>query len=247
MCVVKFTNNPQHLRTLVNEIIATLCANQIGITTPELCLVHIDQSFATNHADDLKIETRHRSVPVQAGIHLGSCHPRTVEGPAVVHDYMPSALHHHVTNLEEFVGVFVLDKWMANSDGRQAIFVSLKEPDQKSARYQVQMIDHGFSLGGSSWRFADAPLAGRYLNQTVYSAVTSLADFEPWIGRIRAIDESFIKLIRRHIPQAWIAGEIRQLTVLLERLISRKAKLISLIEDVRDCDSNPFSNWRASS
>jgi hypothetical protein len=243
MYVVKFRNNPQHLRTLVNEIVATLCANRIGITTPELCLVYVDQSLATNHVADLAIRLAHGSVPIQAGMHLGSCHPSTVANPAVVYDFLPALRSWNIANFRDFVGVFVLDKWIANSDSRQAIFVRMREPDRQDARYQIQMIDHGSAFGGSSWRFADAPLAGRYHDPTVYSDVTSLTDFEPWIQQIRAIDESFVQLVMRHIPQAWVAGESRELIVLLERLMRRRTMLASLIQDVLDCKSNPFVNW----
>src|SRR5258708_35466293 len=43
--VVKFSNNPQHRRILVNEWIASVFLRYLGISTPEAAIIRIAETF----------------------------------------------------------------------------------------------------------------------------------------------------------------------------------------------------------
>src|SRR6266849_2549187 len=56
--VVKFSNNPQHRRILVNEWIASVFLRYLGISTPESAIIRITETFVSENPD--------------AGLQLGS-------------------------------------------------------------------------------------------------------------------------------------------------------------------------------
>src|SRR5580704_13054350 len=87
--VVKFQNNPQGRRCLVNELIAYFCAKRLGIFTPQLCLVDVSRELLATYPD-LSIHLAHRITPIRAGLHLGSLHPSTTSLGASVFDFLPS-------------------------------------------------------------------------------------------------------------------------------------------------------------
>ena len=50
-CVVKFQNNPQHRRVLINESISTALLTHLQIETPAAVLVRIDKDFIHTHLE----------------------------------------------------------------------------------------------------------------------------------------------------------------------------------------------------
>jgi hypothetical protein len=70
--------------------------------------------------------------PCSSGKQLGSQYP----DPALpVFDYLPESLLEKVTNRDQFARVLVLDKWVGNADGRQAVFT--RKP--KGRRYYATL------------------------------------------------------------------------------------------------------------
>jgi len=53
--VVKFGNNPQHPRVLVNEMLASQLAEQIGLPVPVSVIVEVDARLV-EHTPDLHIQ-----------------------------------------------------------------------------------------------------------------------------------------------------------------------------------------------
>jgi len=49
--VVKFRNNPQHRRILINELLSAVLLDYLRISTPETALLHVDSAFLANHPD----------------------------------------------------------------------------------------------------------------------------------------------------------------------------------------------------
>ncbi|HET8636425.1 MAG TPA: HipA family kinase, partial [Acidobacteriaceae bacterium] len=57
--VVKFQNNPQHLRVLANELMATKLAAAVGLTTPACDVVEVTEWLIDNTAElDLELGSR---------------------------------------------------------------------------------------------------------------------------------------------------------------------------------------------
>lgn len=118
--VVKFRNNPQHLRVLANEMLATRLADRAGLPVPTTEVVEVDK-WLVEHTPELSIQLAHSTIPCQAGLQFGS---RYVVDPmqGQVFDYIPVEMLHRVRNLKDFAGMLVLDKWTGNANGRQAAF-----------------------------------------------------------------------------------------------------------------------------
>src|SRR5215510_13249039 len=68
--VTKFQNNPQHVRVLANELLASRIGISLGLPMPEPQLIEVSDEFIKCY--DLKIESAGHSVPFQGGLHLGS-------------------------------------------------------------------------------------------------------------------------------------------------------------------------------
>src|SRR5512135_2179738 len=118
--VVKFQNNPQHLRVLANELLATLLAQRIDLPVPQVDIVHVEPRLI-EISPELTIQLAGRTIPCQPGLQFGSrylAHPE--EGQ--LFDYLPETMIGQVKNLETFAGMLALDKWTCNANGRQAVF-----------------------------------------------------------------------------------------------------------------------------
>jgi hypothetical protein len=244
--VVKFRNNPQHPRILVNELISSVLLGYLKIAAPPTALIQVTAEFlAVNPEIALTLGTR--TVPVEPGWHFGSRYPGNPARMAV-YDFLPDALLPQVANLDNFRAILVFDKWVGNADGRQSVFYramvrsSQRAPGAK-ASFVAQMIDHGFAFNGPHWELTDSPLQGIYARRVVYDSVQSLDDFQPWLEQVVHFPEEVIDQAWKSIPPDWIVGEEDVLAQLLERLMERRARLPDLIEACRAARVNPFSQW----
>ncbi len=88
--VVKFLNNPQHRRILVNEWISSAFLHYLAISTPAVAMVRVSETFLCDHPEAY-IQLGSRRVAVEPGWHFGSRFPGD---PArnVVYDFLPDAL-----------------------------------------------------------------------------------------------------------------------------------------------------------
>lgn len=258
--VVKFSNNPQHRRILVNEWIAGQFLRHLGLATPEAAMVRISEAFLEANPEVYLQLGRERRRP-EAGWHFGSRYPGEPARTAV-YDFLPDSILHAVENVGEFPGVLAFDKWVSNADSRQAIFFRARlrnessNPSQKPPAgrrptpqpertgFVAQMMDNGFAFDGPHWRFADSAIQGLYFRPLVYSKVHGWADFEPWIERILNFPEDVVDEVVKQIPPAWLEGGELELERLLERLLSRRKRVADLIEDCRNGRANPFPEWK---
>jgi HipA-like protein len=242
--VVKFRNNPQHRRVLVNELLASTLLGYLKIAAPETALVRVDEDFlAGNPEVHLALGTRR--IPVEPGWHFGSRYPGDPARVAV-YDFLPDALLAQVVNLEDFRAILVFDKWVGNADGRQSVFYRAFVRGAAGAGkpgFVARMIDHGFAWNGPNWDFPDSPLQGLYPRRQVYDSVRSLADFEPWLSQVMGFPEEVVDRAWKSIPPDWIEGEEDALLELLERLFERRKQVPELIAACRQGRSSPFVNW----
>ena len=95
--VVKFQNNPQHMRVLANEFLASRLAAAAGLTAPEAELVEVS-SWLVENTPELEIDLGRTRVKCQPGLQFGS---RFVGGlmPGQVVDYLPEEQLAEVKNL----------------------------------------------------------------------------------------------------------------------------------------------------
>src|SRR5208337_1637920 len=117
---VKFRNNPQPRRILVNEWISAVFLKYLQITTPETAIVDLSPEFLGKNPD-VHIQLGSKKVGIEPGWHFGSAYPGHPDRVAV-YDFIPDLLLDKVVNLADFLGVLVFDKWAGNADSRQSIF-----------------------------------------------------------------------------------------------------------------------------
>jgi len=237
--IVKFQNNPQHTRVLVNELLGTHLAARLGLPTQPCAVVEVKHDLI-RLTEELAVQVGVSRTPCVDGLQFASRYPGN-PAETMVFDFLPDETLADVENLQDFVGMFVFDKWTCNTNGRQAIF--FREPGR--SRYQAKMIDQGFCFNAGEWNFPDAPLRGLYARQRVYDSVVGVGSFEPWLARLEErttrddLDEA-----AKQVPPPWYGYDLDALYALLDRLDRRRARVREQIELSRDSSRQPFPNWR---
>lgn len=240
--VVKFSNNPQHRRVLVNELIAGVLMDYLGFSVPVMRILSISEEFLERHPE-AAIQLGNQRLPPAPGWHWGSRYPGHPDR-VTVYDFLPDVLLRRVSNLREFAGVLAFDKWMGNANGRQAVFFRHRE-SSGAGPFFAQMIDQGFVLNGPHWDFPDAPLYGLYYRPTVYEPVTGWESFQPWLDRITHLPEEVLDRAYKQVPLEWIHGDEEALEAGLEKLLARRRRVTDLIGECRRARPQWFPNWRA--
>ncbi len=235
--VVKFQNNPQHVRVLANELLASRLAVAAGLSAPHAELVEVSPWLIEN-TPELEMDygrTRARCVP---GLQFGS---RFVGGlmPGQVVDYLPEGELAELKNAGEFAGILALDKWTGNANGRQAVFVR----KQRERRYKAVFIDYGYCFHAGDWRFEDAPLRGIYFRNRVYEGITGWDSFEPWLSRMEEMPADVAWAAANEVPPEWYGGDVAEMEALVEKLLARRGRIRDLIGEFRESDRRPFPKW----
>jgi len=239
--VVKFQNNPQHVRVLANEMLAARLAKLIGLPVATPAFVEVPPGLICGNPP-LELEIGPRRVLCLAGLHFGSRFPGDPSQTLVV-DFLPDRLLSKVRSLASvFLGGFVFDKWTCNCDGRQVIF--FRSVDDEDPAYSALLIDQGFCFNDGDWSFPDSPIRGLYPRRLVYEKVEGFKSFEPFISRIENLDRSQIEECVLQMPEEWCAPDPGQLAQLAERLYKRHRGLRQAIIDAKNSSLNPFPNWR---
>jgi hypothetical protein len=236
--VVKFKNNPQHLRVLANELIATKIAEAVGLTVPQTDVVDVSE-WLIEHSPQMMVGSgRGERRRCEAGLQFGS---RFVGGlmPGQVVDYMPGAQMEEVRNLTEFAGMLAVDKWTGNCNGRQAVF----ERRPRERRYRAVFIDQGFCFNAGEWTFPDSPLRGVFARNQVYRGISGWKSFEPWLSRIENFSAEALGRIAEQVPPEWYGGDTRTIERLMETLLARRSRVRELLAAFRDSDREPFPRW----
>ena len=242
--VVKFRNNPQHRRVLVNELIAAAFLDYLRIAAPETAVVEVGGAFLAANPD-VHISMGTRRIEIEPGWHFGSRYPGDPARTAV-YDFLPDALLPSVVNLEDFRAILVFDKWVGNADGRQSVFyrAMVRNPTGGGRPgFVARMIDHGYAFNGPHWDFPESPLQGIYARRLVYEGVRSLDDFQPWLDQVKSFPEEVVDTAWKRIPPDWVEGDEDELDRLLERLFERRKLIPELIAACREAKVNPFPNW----
>ena len=169
--VVKFRNNPQHQRILVNELLCCVLLRHLQLPVPPWEIVHVPQELLDD-TPELTMEVGYRIRRCEAGLHFASRYPGDPTRRAV-YDYVPLSLLRFVINVDRFCGMAAFDKWVSNADGRQAIFFRDRArnwlPESAALHqgvspralvYVANMIDHGFAFNAQNWAFVDSAERG---------------------------------------------------------------------------------------
>lgn len=256
--IVKFQNNPQHRRILVNELLGTRLAGRLGLPVTPVAIVHVSEELI-RLTPELSMEMPRSRVPCQAGLQFGSRYPGDPQR-LTFHDFLPDEQLRQVENVHEFAGMLVFDKWTCNTNGRQTIFYRLtpEEMHRSSASpplapgmddapsgYKTVMIDQGFCFNAGEWNYPDAPLRGLYARNRVYEGVTGMESFAPWTERVKKnVTERMLAEVLREIPPEWYEDDYDAVMRLVEQLFRRRARVPELLLAAKNTTRQPFPNWR---
>ena len=255
--VVKFQNNPQHRRILVNEMLGTRLASRLGLPTAPVRVVNVPEELVRLTAE-LCIETPRSRIPCTPGLQFASRYP---DDPRrlTLHDFLPDEKLREVDNLHDFAGMLVFDKWTCNTNGRQTVFfetqrnaaaaspeaMGVTREQAAQTAYHTVMIDQGFCFNAGEWNFPDAPLRGLYARNRVYEGVIGMESFAPWLERMeKQITERVLAELGEEIPPAWYDDDYDALVRLLEQIYRRKARVPELLIAAQRSSRQPFVGWR---
>jgi hypothetical protein len=235
--VVKFTNNPQHLRVLANELLASKLAEGVELPVPATEVIEVGD-WLVQHTSELNIQLAGSTIPCEPGLQFGS---RYVVSPleGQVLDYLPIEMLDRVRNRETFAGILAIDKWTGNANGRQATFWR----KMRERKYSVSFIDQGYCFNAGEWTFPDFPLRGVYPENEVYARVRGWDAFEPWLSSIEKMDDEVIWAAAGDIPPEWYGSDWGALENLVRLLLSRRSMVRELISAFRMSPRRPFPNW----
>jgi hypothetical protein len=240
--VVKFQNNPQGIRILANEILASGLAKTLGLPVPETAIVDVDMELIRD-TKEMVIQREFGRVRCCPGLCFGSRYPQeALPDPTCIRqaiDFPPTDLFSKVSNLPDFLGMLVFDKWTGNTDDRQSVF--FRERGQPF--YAASMIDHGLCFNGQGWDFPDRARRGVYFRGTVYDEVRELKAFDSWISRIEEMSESALTSAFETIPREWYDNDERSIIQLLHVLDDRRTKIRALVWATATELPNLFPNW----
>jgi len=234
--VTKFQNNPQHIRVLTNEMLATKVGLALGLPMPHVAVIEVSD-WLIEHTAELGIQLGGPTIPCRSGKQFGS---HCVGPPDRTLDYMPSESLGGIRNVADFARVLVLDKWTCNADGRQAIFWH-RTP--RSRRYDATFIDQGYCFNAGEWTFPDYALRGVFANNCVYEGVKGWDAFEPALTGAEEMDSDAIWGRAADIPEEWYEGDRDGLHRLVDELYRRRCLIRRLISMFRESARNPFPNW----
>lgn len=244
--VVKFQNNPQHRRVLVNELLGTRLASRLGLPTAPVAIVEVSEELI-RLTPELAMEYPRHRYPCTPGPQFGSRYPGDPR-LLTLYDFLPDPQLPRVENLHDFAGMLVFDKWTCNTNGRQTLFVG--GPYHQDAGpsvdviYKTIMIDQGFCFSAGEWKFPDAPLRGLYARNRVYQGVTGMESFGPWLERLeQRVNERVLDDVSRDIPSEWYEDQYDELLRLLDQLLRRRTLVRDLLLQAKKSDRRPFPNW----
>ncbi len=231
---VKFLSNPQGRRILANEWIASAVAGYLGINTPDLSPIWIDQDFIAQNNLGIAYGTRRELIT--PGYHLGSRWVASAD--QATFDFLPSALFAKVENRPDFIGALVLDKLVHNADSRQCVFTS------EHGQFSAAFIDHGYAFNGPQWEATSPDLCGLYHSADAYLDLHSITDLKPWLTKVQDMPRHVLTGAVETMPSEWLTATDRPiLSTLLKSIYSSRHTLSTRLESI--CSTRPtyFPNW----
>jgi hypothetical protein len=244
--IVKFQNNPQGNRTLANDLLGTLLARYMGLPVPDPAIVEV--------TGDLTPGKRDRMLRYDPGANLGppgKCFGSRYLTPRMPGSHRPNSVApgdlnraylSKLSNLEDFAGMLVFDKWACNTDPRQVVFVR-----NEDNRDRVVMIDFGYCFHGPNWRFPRYSSIGVFGEWYVYNAIEAMEAFEPWLQILENdLNEEVLTSLAGLIPPIWYDFDGVALGALLTALNERRKVVRTLLSDCCSMNRHSFRNWTTS-
>ncbi len=216
--LVKYRQNPQGLRVLVNELVCGRLAAKLNVPCPEVVIVQVDDEFA-------RASKAAAVTAVEAAEHYGMRRIDFWRNPP------PEALA-RVQNREDFAGMVAFDAWVKNHD-RKLDHVLLTRPDFAHGRLYFALADHGHCIGNPGWTAAQLR-EDTYQRDPSFSLVAevrqyvpSLNSFTPWLSAIKGLASTLNEVVS-DVPVVWKLADDERLA-LVEFFQKRAAVLDEIL------------------
>jgi hypothetical protein len=225
--VVKWRQNPQHRRILINEAVCSELLGRLGVSAPEWAWVHADRAFLDANPE-VRIERAQGHSAIDPGWHFGSRFPVN-PSKELVYDFMPPNLMRKVRNRSAFLKMLVFDTWVDNHDGRQAVFFRVPKRG-----YRVEMIDHGYSLGfdGLEWGSNSSPVPKPYPGiSDLYACTQSAKVCASSIAAIKQVTRDDLAGLLALVPPEWVEDDGTLIARQFDRIMDRGRRLTESVAD----------------
>ena len=207
--VTKFSNNPQGINTVINEIVSTGLLHRLGVLVPSLAFLELPTAWGDG-TPEIGVQQGPRWERPAPGWHLGSLYPGDPDTIAV-YDFLPDALLAQVCNLADGVATLVFDFWTGHAGRRQALFTRQRVGDWLPHRQEHQLkqgllvfqIDHGLTCGGAAWNFACQTLP-LHPERKIYETITGWRDLEATVEQIASLQASDFDQVMKRVPPRWL-------------------------------------------
>ena len=215
---VKNPNNPQTVSALAAEWIATSLMAKVGAPVPIHNLIHECDGAIPSLAIAYPVDPR----------------------KSIIHDILAPESAHLVGNLDALVGAFVLDRWLANADRRQAVYfrkTSLLqdttaniEGDLHRPSMRLLLIDQGACFNGPEWNFKVGPRHSKVQGEVWRQIPNRSQILESWIARVRNLSVESLAQPLMSVPSLWLPSTHDYDRFILE-LDRRREKLADLVDE----------------
>jgi hypothetical protein len=190
--VVKFQENPQGLRVLINELAAGQVAAYLRVPCPEVAVIDVDQWLI-----DASPGIRARTPNAKGGLHFAA---RDVPG---TYASAPRALIAQVENTADFPVVIVFDTLTMNTDRVNDGNFLIQTLPSGGTRFWA--IDHGHCFG-HTWDASLPSKAGTNAPTFFSEMLPSIAGSAPFDGSLAlaaAMTDAQLDHVVAQIPPEW--------------------------------------------
>ena len=242
--VVKSQNKPGGGRALVNDFLGASLAKMLGLPVAEPAVIDVSGDLI-RLSERMTCLSDVKTFCCRPGLSFGARVPsatlaNNIDAIEVMFDFLPPELLRELTNLSDFCGMLVFDKWTCNTDSRQTVFAN----GSRCSPYSAFMIDHGKCFGGPEWDFRDHASLGLHYPSLVYESVTGIDAFGPWIYRLEnELDAAVLDDLVAEIPPEWYGHDLAALRRMLSTLERRRRMVPDLICETWNGSRRTFPNW----
>lgn len=234
--VIKFSGNPQGMKILINEYIASQLAAILSLSTPSYSLVHISEQF-------IRENPVLSSFSFVGGVQFSS---RYIEHCKQIPKYPPFPERDQILNQEVLAGIVVFDYWLSNSDRSRR---NLLLQQNHRGNVQIQLIDHGNCFSGNTnWDVKSLVKPPKLKFRTVHKWCLSLLrnkdEILLFIEKVKKIPDDLIYSIIGSIPDEWNVTK-REKESLYTYLVKGKTKLPNLLDQISSTYFIPKAGFKA--
>jgi hypothetical protein len=230
---VKFQQNPQGTRVLVNELVSNGIARFLGVPSPEGVLIEINREFLEiNPALQSKFGER----LILPGLHFG-----TEEIKNLYPASLPPAIFLKISNKADIAAIIVFDILMFNTDRNNEgnYLVSTNS----AGKAYLHVIDHGHCLGGPNWNAAllRDPIDGGIgaIVKPMANLIDGVDPFKTPLSKLHELTKLHLENTLLAIPTEWNLTQDEK-SAIIDFIMERKI----YVESILNQNHNLFPFWR---